>query len=235
MPHPHPSLGAFAVAFLLLGTGAPAAAERLFALSEDGRTFEYRARPGDHPTAVALMFGLGDEDIPAFLAANGITDPTRVGAGFVYRVPNRAVDALAKRATALEGENARLTRDAREVTTRIRSLEREAREAHAGAAAAEAQAARAERIQTLWPAAQAAVVGLLIVAVGALAIATAALRRQRRADRYARTLAAELEEKRRTGLAERQESSRRILDLEARVRTLEGQLGPRVLIGGRGS
>jgi hypothetical protein len=235
MPRPHPSLGAFAVALLVLGAAAPAAAERLFTLSEDGRTFEYRARPGDHPTAVALMFGLGEDEIPAFLAANGISDPTRVGAGFVYRVPNQAVDALAKRAAALEGENARLARDAREVTTRIRSLEREAREAHAGAAAAEAQAARAERIQTLWPAAQAAVIGLLFAAIGAMAVATAAFRRQRRADRYARTLATELEEKRRAGLAERQESSRRILDLEARVRTLEGQLGPRVLIGGRGS
>ena len=35
-----------------------------------------------------------------------------------------------------------------------------------------------------------------------------------------------------TALAERQESSRRILDLESRVRTLEAQIGPRVLIGG---
>lgn len=233
MPHPHPSLGAFAVA-LLLGA-VPAAAERLFTLSEDGRTFQYRARPGDHPTAVATMFGLGEDEVPAFLAANGITDPTRVGAGFVYNVPNQAVDALATRAATLESENARLARDAREVTTRIRALEREAREAHAGAAAAETQASRAGRIQALWPAAQAAVIGLFLAAAGAIAVATAAFRRQRRAHRYARALAVELEDKRRAALAERQESARRILDLEARVRTLEAQLGPRVLISGRGS
>src|SRR5262249_24971969 len=34
---------------------------------------------------------------------------------------------------------------------------------------------------------------------------------------------------------ERQESAKRIVDLESRVRALEGQLGPRVLISGRGS
>jgi hypothetical protein len=233
MPRLHPSLGVLAAALLL--TAAPVGADRLFTLSADGTAFLYPARPGDHPTAVALMFGLTEEDIPGFLAANGITDPTRVGAGFVYRIPNRAAEKLAAQVGTLESENLRLTREARESSTHIRSLERETREAHAGAAAAESQAARDSRLESLWPIAQAALVVLLLIATGAVAVATAAVRRHRRADRYARGLALELEEKRRTALAERQESSRRILDLENRVRTLEGQIGPRVLIGGRSS
>ena len=46
-------------------------------------------------------------------------------------------------------------------------------------------------------------------------------------------LAHELEEKRRTGLAERQESARHILDLEGRLRALEAKVKPRLLVGGR--
>src|SRR5436309_13631663 len=89
----------FAAAFLL-AVGS-AAAEPLFTLAEDGRTFLYRARPGDHPTAVAEMFGIPSRDLPTFLAANGITDPTRVGAGFTYRIPNTAARVLGEQADAL--------------------------------------------------------------------------------------------------------------------------------------
>jgi len=66
-----------------------------------------------------------------------------------------------------------------------------------------------------------------------VAVAVAALRRQRQAERFARTLAQELEEKRRTGLAERQESGRRILELEGKLKELETKLGLRVVVGGR--
>src|SRR5213596_576675 len=100
-----------AVFFLTVGS---AAAEPLFTLSEDGKTFLYRARPGDHPGGVAEMFGISQRDVPAFLAANGISDATRVGAGFVYRIPNAAARALGDRTATLEAENARLKRIAGE-------------------------------------------------------------------------------------------------------------------------
>src|SRR3989442_883713 len=115
----------FFVAVLLLAVG-PAAADPLFTLSEDGKTFLYRARPGHHPGVVAELFGISTRDLPAFLR--------RAGAGG-----------------------------------------------------------------------------------------------------YGRSLCTELAEKRRASLGERQESSRRILDLEQRIRTLEAQLSPRVIVGGRGS
>src|SRR5436309_1382809 len=98
-----------AVFFLTVGS---AAAEPLFTLSEDGKTFLYRARPGDHPGVVAEMFGIPARDLPAFLAANGISDSTKVAAGFEYRIPNAAARALAERAAALEADNARLKRAA---------------------------------------------------------------------------------------------------------------------------
>src|ERR1700741_1398435 len=77
---------------------APAFAEPLFTFAEDGSTFIYKARPGDQPGSVAAMFGIGQQEMPAFLAANGITDPTRVGIGHVYRIPN----PLAVRAATAE-------------------------------------------------------------------------------------------------------------------------------------
>src|SRR5439155_21265473 len=94
------------LAAILLFAVGPAAAEPLFTLSEDGKTFLYRARPGDHPGGVAEMFGISQRDVPAFLAANGISDATRVGAGFVYRIPNAAARALVVRTATLGAENA---------------------------------------------------------------------------------------------------------------------------------
>jgi hypothetical protein len=213
----------------------PAAAERLFTLSEDGGTFLYRARPGDHPTGVAEMFGVPEEGVPAFLAANKIDDPTRVGTGFVYRVPNAAVYELNQRVKTLESDNARLTRDLAEARTRVGELTHEASDARATYESAEARAARLTRLESTWPWARALIVLLALATAGAGAVAGAAMRRQRQAERYARTLAAELDERRRVALAERQESAKRVLDLETRVRGLEAQLGPRVLISGRGS
>ena len=180
----------FAAAFLL-AVGS-AAAEPLFTLSEDGKTFLYRARPGDHPGVVAEMFGIPTRDVPAFLAANGISDATKVAAGFVYRIPNAAARALAEsRATGLA------------------------------------------RLERLWPWAKAALTLLLAAAAAAFYTAVAALRRRTEAERYARNLANELEEKRKAALTERQESARHILDLEQRIRTLETKLGPRAVMGGR--
>jgi hypothetical protein len=218
MLHPRRSVVVLAGALLLAG-GAPVLGQPLVDFADEGRTFLYRARPGDHPSAVARMFGVPPEELPAFLAANGITDATRVGAGFVYRIPNAPARALAERLAALEAEHARLAGEAGEAESRLRALTRELR----------------AWLEGVWPAARAAAVVLALLAAAAVGVAGAALRRQRQAARYARALAQELDLKRQAAMAERQESARRILDLETRVRTLESQLGPRVVVGGRSS
>ena len=221
----------FAAAFLL-AVGS-AAAEPLFTLSEDGKTFLYRARPGDHPGVVAEMFGIPTRDVPAFLAANGISDSTKVAAGFEYRIPNAAARALAERAAALEADNARLKRAAGDEKAASERLAHAAEDARAEKALAESRATRLAGLERLWPWAKAALTLLLAAAAGAFYTAVAALRRRTEAEGYARSLANDLEEKRKTTLAERQESARHILDLEQRIRTLEAKLGPRAVMGGR--
>ena len=221
----------FAAAFLL-AVGS-AAAEPLFTLSEDGKTFLYRARPGDHPGVVAEMFGIPTRDVPAFLAANGISDATKVAAGFEYRIPNAAARALAERAAALEADNARLKRAAGDEKAASERLAHAAEDARAEKALAESRATRLAGLERLWPWAKAALTLLLAAAAGAFYTAVAALRRRTEAEGYARSLANDLEEKRKTTLAERQESARHILDLEQRIRTLEAKLGPRAVMGGR--
>jgi hypothetical protein len=225
--------GSLLVAAAILAMSVMAAAEPLFTLTDDGRTFLYRARPGDHPALVAEMFGIPAHDLPAFLAANGITDPTRVGAGFTYHIPNAAVRALTERDAALEHDNTALRHSAAEQAERSKSMSSAADEARATAAQAERRVQQLERLEQLWPWARLAIVVLVLALVGAAYTALAAIRRQAQADRWARGLAREAEEKRKGALAERQESAKRILDLEARIRTLEAQLGPRVVIGGR--
>ncbi|HYV56517.1 MAG TPA: hypothetical protein VE911_03185 [Candidatus Nitrosopolaris sp.] len=211
------------------------AADRLFTLSDDGQTFLYRARPGDQPGAVAEMFGIHPDGVPAFLTFNGISDPTKVGTGFTYRIPNAALRALSQRASALEADNARLTKELHDLKQNVGGITRERDEARAASAEAETRAARLSRIHTLWPILQATIVLLTLVAGALVGVAVAALRRRAQADRYARGLATELDDRRKVSMAERQESARHVLDLENRIRTLEAQLGPRVLVGGRGS
>ena len=221
------------------GTGdEPAEGERvahaaapLFTLSEDGQTFLYRAGPGDHPGVVAEMFGIAPRDVPGFLAANGITDARKVGTGFVYRIPNVAARALAERTAVLEAENARLTRAAGDEQAKAERLAREAEDARAEKTLAESRVTRLERLERLWPWVKATLGLLIAAAAGALYTGVAALRRQTAAERYARSLAVELEEKRKAALAERQESARHVLDLEQRIRTLEAALGPRAIRG----
>src|SRR5205809_6445761 len=139
----------FAAAFLL-AVGS-AAAEPLFTLSEDGKTFLYRARPGDHPGVGAEMFGIPSRDVPAFLAANGISDATKVGAGFVYHIPNAAARALAERTAALEGENTRLKRTAGEEAAKAEHLARAAEEARAEKGRADSRATQLARRERQWP------------------------------------------------------------------------------------
>ncbi len=233
MPQSRPSVRLFAAALLFLPVAS--GAEPFFTLSEDGKVFLYRARPGDNPGAVAEMFGIPSREVPAFLATNGIGDATKVGAGFVYRIPNEAARALAERTAALEAENTRLKRTAGEEEAKAEHLARAAEDARAERIRAESRATDLARLERLWPWAKAALTFLLAAAAGALYTAVAALRRRAEAERYARNLANELEEKRKTALAERQESARHALDLEQRIHTLEAKLGPRAILGGRAS
>jgi hypothetical protein len=232
MSHTLRTIAALIAATTLLG-GQPVAAERLFRLTDDGQTFLYPARPGDHPSGVAEMFGVPRDQLDAFLAANGITDATRVAPGTVYRVPNASARTLGERVTALEADRTRLTRELARAEAQVTALGGEAKTAQAVATDAETRAAQRERIAALWPWAQAAIVLLLIAAGFAAAIARAAAQRTAQAERYARALAREMEEKRQNWMVERQESGRRMLDLENRIRALEAQLGPRVVISGR--
>jgi hypothetical protein len=232
MLHSHRKLVLVAALAPLLSTGL-SGAEPLFTLTDGGTTFLYRSRPGDLPARVAEMFGVAPSDLPALLRANGITDATRVGPEFVYRIPNQAARNLAERTARLEADGARLERELAEAQERSRTSLREAEEARAAAARAEARAARAARLETLWPVAQGVALVLMLLAGAAAAVALAASRRQRQAERYAHSLSAELEEKRKAGLLERQESARRILEFETRTRQLEAQLGPRAIVGGR--
>jgi len=222
-----------AAASVLFLAGASAAEAPLFTTEDSGRTFVYHSRPGDRPSSVAAMFGISPNDLPGFLAANGISDPTRVSSNFVYRIPNGAARELSDRVTALERDNARLTRALGEAAERGDTLTKEAQRASQTAAAAEARATRLANAERWWLTAQILIVLLVLALAGTLAVTVAALRRQRQAERFARTLAHEGEEKRRTTLAERQESGRRILELESKVKELESKLGPRVVVGGR--
>jgi prefoldin subunit 5 len=215
------------VVLALIAAATVARAEPLFELEDGGNTFLYRARPGDHPGRVAEMFGIPAEEVPALLRSNGIKDDTQVGSGFVYRIPNQAARELAGQIDTLRRERDRLAADAAAATQRSTAIEREARADRDAASAATARAERSQRLESLWPYMQLALVLLAIVTAAALAIARSSVSRHRQAERYAKTLAAELEERRKTGMAERQEAARHILDLEQRIRMLEAQLAPR--------
>jgi hypothetical protein len=208
---------------------AGAASEPAAGITDDGRTFLYRARPGDSPGRIAEMFGVP----PAALPAN-LRDPSRIVAGEVYRVPNVAARALAERADAVARENAALQAAAGAAENRALTLAREAEELRATRDAAEARAAQTAHLVTVRPFVELVVVLLGVIAACALHFAYTAFGEQRRAQHYARTLAQELDDKRRAALTERQQAGRRILELESRVRDLETQLGPRVVVGGRG-
>ena len=215
------------VALALVAAATVTRAEPLFELEEGGQTFLYRARPGDHPGRVAEMFGIPAEGVPALLKSNGITDATTVGSGFVYRVPNAAARELATQLEGLRSERDRLAKDAAAANERASTAARDASDARDTAADATAHAARSQRLETLWPWMMLALVLLVVLAAGAVTVARGAVSRQRQAERYAKTLATELEERRKASMAERQESARRTLDLEQRIRTLETQLAPR--------
>lgn len=203
---------------LALGLGTGMAAEPPVRLSEDGTAFLYRSQPGDLPGTVAERFGV--RDLPAFLAANGIRDPSRVASGLVYRIPN----PLAERAAAAETRAAALSNETEAARGRARTLEAEVATLTAKADDLERRSAALARVARLWPWMQ--VLGvLLVLGIGAAGyVAYRATDALGHAERYARQLADDLEERRRLSLVERQKAERRVLTLEDEVRSLQQDL-----------
>jgi hypothetical protein len=204
-------------------------AEPLIELTDGGRTFVYTARPGDSPGAVAAAFGLPSEALPAFLAANGIKDDTAVPRGFRYRIPNPVVAET----DALVAKQASLQQDADAARARVGELERTLTGLRENIDFTAAQRRRLETLELRWSVATWIVTLLIAGVLVAIAFTLAAMRKERQAERWARALAHEAEDKRRTGLAERQQAARRVVELEARVRELEQQAHARVRAIGR--
>ena len=211
------SVGArwFSAVIAILAVGTAMAGEPPLRLSDDGTAFLYQAQPGDLPGAVAERFGV--RDVPQFLAANGIKDPTRVATGHVYRITN----PLADRAFAAEARVETLAHEAEAAGTRTRALEAEVATLTAKADDLERRSAALSHLARLWPWAQGLGV-VLVLGIGAAAyVAYRSMGELRQAERYTRQLAEDLDERRRGALAERQASARRILHLEDQARALE--------------
>jgi hypothetical protein len=199
------------------------AGEPIFMLSEDGTSFVYRSQPGDQPAAVAARFGVGREGLDAFLAANGITDATRVAVGHVYRVPN----PLAARTTEAEARATALADEAAAARAEASTLRTESAANAARLNELERRAADLERLARRWPWIK--LLGLaLVLALAAMGFLThRSVGELRDVEREAKRLGDELDERRRAALADRQQSARRIMDLEESVRALEQELALR--------
>jgi len=212
----------FPLALVALAAGTVLAADPPARLSDDGAVILYRAQPGDSPGAIAERFGIPAADVPSFLTANGITDPSKLAAGHLFRIPN----PLASRATAAEARAEKLGTDADAARSEARDLKAQVATLTARADQLERRSARLVTLARMWPWLQ-LVGGFLIAALGIAAwIAYQSANRMRVADRYARELTVQVEQGRRGALAERQASARRILDLEEEVRGLEREVAP---------
>src|SRR5262249_1141017 len=152
-----------------------------------------------------------------FLRANGIADPNRVGTNFVYKIPNQPAQAASARVTALERERAPLAAARDDAEARARTATADATQAKADAEHAGKRLGELERRTTLMPWLELGLLLAIALAAGAGWVATASVGQQQTAEQHARALQVELEEKRRAALTERQESAKRVVDLEARV------------------
>ena len=147
------------------------------------------------------MFGVPARELPAFLAANGIADPTRVETGFVYRIPNAPARALADRVATLERENARL---AQEGTAAIELTATGSRRRRRRRAPRPSTPRRARHAAHGWrpcgPILQALIILLVLAAWrGAAAVVADAAGRQRRAERAGRRRGPPSSDEKRTG------------------------------------
>jgi hypothetical protein len=229
VPHGLRSIALVASIVAGIAAVAPARAEPLIELTDGGRTFVYTARPGDSPGQVAAAFGLPPDALPGFLAANGITDDTAVPKGFRYRIPNPVVSET----DALVAKQGELTKFAADARARVAELERQLAGLRENIDFTAVQRRRLETLELRWSVATWIVALLMAGVLVAIAFAIAALRKEKQAERWARSLSSDADEKRRSGLAERQQAARRVVELEARVRELEQQVHARVRAIGR--
>ncbi len=211
MPHAN-SLLVVIVAFGLGGSAVLAAPA--VELVDDGAVIVYRTQPGDTASAIATALGVAPDAVDAFLRDNGVKDPSRLPLGFAFRVPNPAIT----RAREAEARAAAAAVERRKLEERAGTAERALGVAREGAPFVEADRQRLATLATRWSVSLWALVLGGITLAGSLAVTVAALGRERRATAYARSQARDLDEKRRAALAERQQSARRIMELEDRLR-----------------
>src|SRR5262245_30582097 len=211
--------GSIIVAMLSVSwLAAQAAAAPGVELTDGGRTIVYRVQAGDSVAGVAQALGVPVAQVQSQLPAQGVRDGG-LPAGLELRVPN----PLAARADAAESRASDLARRLAAVDapgehpSRLRE-----------------QPSTDQRLAQLagrWRLAFWAIVALSLGLAVAGALAAIARRRERGATRYARSMAQELEDKRRSSLEERQQSARRIMELEDRIRQHEAQRRPGGLAG----
>jgi hypothetical protein len=228
VPHGFHSI-AFVVVIVAVVASRPLHAEPVFELTDGGRTFVYVARPGDTPGAVAAAFGIPPNAVSAFLASNGIEDAAAVPRGFPYRIPNPMVADL----DALAAERAQLAESVDSARSHIADLEGRLAALREKVDFTTARHHRLETLERRWIVAVLVMTLLIAGVIGAIAFAVAAIRKEQQAERWARSLANEAEEKRRTGLVDRQRAARRMVELETRIRELEQQVPARVRAIGR--
>src|SRR5262249_10595418 len=132
---------------------------------------------------------------------------------------------------AIQAQDADLRRDAAAARAHATEMERAATEARAEAKTNATARDRADTLEARWHLAVLTLTFAGLAFAAAVLVATAAVRRSGRAERHARALALEMEEKRRTSLAERQQTAKRIIELEDRARELEARLSSRVHLG----
>lgn len=186
-------------------------------LADEGRTIVYRLQPGDTPADLARAFGLDATALDRLLAAHGATDWRSVRAGSTWRIPNPLAAPLASAAERIAEAEARRTA----AEARVAALDAELAAAKAALTMDAAARARLEQLERGRRGVVATAIALgaaLLVSLGFLARAQ---QRAGRAVRWARGLAAELEERRRAVLAERQQAARKLVELEERVRRYE--------------
>lgn len=210
-------LGAGAVALVAAAVAARAAPAPTVEPVDGGHAFAYRVRAGDTPASIARAFGLDEAALAALLDRHDATDWRRVREGATWRIPN----PLSERVAAAEARAADAEARHEAARTRLESLERALADARAAVAADAHRHAWLERVAFRARAAGAAALVLAVALLAALAGLLHERARGRRAQRWARALAAEGEERRRAALAERQEAARRLVVLEDRLRHLE--------------
>jgi hypothetical protein len=209
-----------AVSIVALSLGTALASEPSLGLSDDGTVILYRAEAGDLPGVIAERFGIAPTDLPAFLAANGIRDATRVPSGHVYRIPN----PLAARAAEAEARAGGLTTDLASARAEVAALTTQVTTLGARSDGLTRRTTHLERLDRIWPWVRLAGIVLVLAAVAAGYVAYRSATRLQATERYARDLGDQLDERRRGALAERQAASRRELDLESALRDREHEL-----------